>query len=142
MEWRAVGYGVFAGVVVVALQFAIAFAAPLERFPGLLAYVIVANQLLSIATYAVAGAVAGNYARRRGALHGALAGLGVALIGRALGAALNYARHGIDALRAAWSEPETIIVMLVISVAVAAVAGVVAARIVLRHAPAPQGRSP
>ncbi|HVF33957.1 MAG TPA: hypothetical protein VND91_01385 [Candidatus Saccharimonadia bacterium] len=133
MDWRAVGYGIVAGLVVFALQVVIAFVVPLERFPGLLTYVIVANQLLSVATYAVAGAVAGKLARRAGALHGMLAGFGIAIAGRILGALLNYVRHGIEGVQASWAEPATIAVMLFIGVVVASVAGGIAKRLVLRR---------
>lgn len=133
IDWRAVGWGVVAGVVVFVVQVAIAFAAPLDRFPGLLTWVIAANQLLSIATYAVAGAVAGKLGRRAGALHGMLAGLGTAIVGRLLGAALNYARHGIEGVQASWSAPATVAILLFIGVVVASVAGGIAHRLVLRR---------
>jgi hypothetical protein len=133
LNWRAIGIGAFAGLVLVALQVGIAFVAPLERYPELIKYVITANQLLSIACYAVAGAVAGNIARRNGALHGLFAGVVTSIAGRVFGTTLSYLRYGIEAVQAMLAEPGTQVVYFVIGVTIATVAGGIAARIALRR---------
>jgi hypothetical protein len=136
MNLRAVGTGVLGGILVIALQFVIAFGVPLERYPDLIRYVLVANQLLSIATYAVAGAVAGNYARRRGALHGLAAGFATAVAGRVFGMTLSYLRYGIDAVEAALTPWQTLVILVGIGLVIATVAGAIGARIALRRRPA------
>ena len=133
MNWRAVGIGAFAGLVLVALQVGIAFVVPLDRHPELIKYVISANQILSVACYAVAGAVAGNIARRNGALHGMFAGVATSIAGRIFGTTLAYLRYGIEAVQAMLSEPLTQVVYFLIGVIIATVAGGIAARIALRR---------
>ena len=136
MNWRAVALGVFGGVLVIAMQFVIAFGAPLESNPDLIRYVLVANQLLSVATYAVAGAVAGNFARQRGALHGLAAGFATAAIGRVFGMAIGYFRYGIDAVAASLTPWQTLVILVGIGLVIATVAGAIGARIALRRRPA------
>ena len=133
MNWRAVGIGAFAGLVVVALQVGIAFVVPLERHPELIKYVIAANQILSVACYAVAGSVAGNIARRNGALHGMFAGAATSIAGRIFATTLSYLRYGIEAVQAMLSEPLTQVVYFLVGVIIATVAGGIAARIALKR---------
>ena len=136
MNWRAVALGVLAGAMVIAMQFVIAFGAPLDSNPDLIRYVLVANQLLSVATYAVAGAVAGNFARRRGALHGLAAGFATAVVGRLFGMALGYFRYGVDAVMASLTPWQTLVILVAIGLVIATVGGAIGARIALRRRPA------
>lgn len=123
MRFDAIWRGVVAGLALVALQYAIAFLAPLEDKPELIRWVVSANRVLSIAAYVVAGAVAGAYARIGGAVHGIVAGFALAVLGRVLGSIVTYAAYGAAALSSTMKAEVAMAGWLVLMLFVAAFAG-------------------
>ncbi len=128
MNPRAIGYGIAGGVALVVLQLLIAFAAPLEKYPAIVRYVVSANQLLSILAYAIAGWIAGRVAQQRGAAHGFLAGLGTAIAGRLLLIGVIVLREGFDAANGLIGPPLQLALWLAMGAAIATGGGVLGAQ--------------
>ena len=135
MRFDAIWRGVVAGLVLIALQYAIAFVAPLEDNPELIRWVVSINRVLSIGAYAAAGALAGWTARAGGAAHGVVAGFALAVLGRVLGAIVTYAAYGAAALSSTMRAELAMAGWLVLMLVVAAFAGHFAAGAAQRRHP-------
>ena len=136
IQWAAVAYGTVAGLVLAGISIAVGLFAPYQQHPEITPWVILVNRMLGIISYAVAGIVAGRMATERAVLHGALAGLGAGIAGRAIALVLTgamYGRVAIDAQGKAWMSS---VGWLVVGVAIGAVSGALAAAVRVRK-PAP-----
>lgn len=135
MRYDAIWRGVVAGLVLIALQYAIAFMAPLDEKPEMIRWIVSINRALSIAAYVVAGAVAGWFAARGGAVHGVVAGFALGVLARIFGMVVTVAKYGTDALQGTMKSELSMAGWLVLMLFVSAVAGHIASAAAQRRAP-------